>query len=332
MTVSRLLRKPSIFVALLALTSAACSSHTGSSASGTQAAPTIAPTPTASRSTDAATNTTTTAPSVDAQPSFPIRAAFYYPWFPEAWTQQGRSPYSHYTPSLGFYSSDTAVLANHVATMRTAGLDAGIASWWGPSTPTDQRIPLLLTAATGTPFRWTLYYEREGYSDPTVVQIQSDLAYIDTHYGHARTFLRIGGRPALFVYASAGDRCAMAQRWIQANVQHTFYIVLKVFPHYKTCPSQPDAWHQYDPAVAVARQPGSFTISPGFWKVGTPTPRLVRDPSRWTTDVRAMAASGAPWQLVTTFNEWGEGTAIESSSDWNTTYLDILAKHPTHKT
>ncbi|RPJ26412.1 MAG: hypothetical protein EHM33_11625, partial [Chloroflexi bacterium] len=39
----------------------------------------------------------------DTQPSFPIRAAFYYPWFPEAWDQRAINPYTNYTPSLGFY-------------------------------------------------------------------------------------------------------------------------------------------------------------------------------------------------------------------------------------
>jgi Fibronectin type III domain len=42
-----------------------------------------------------------------------------------------------------------------------------------------------------------------------------------------------------------------------------------------------------------------------------------------------MVASNAPWQLVTTFNEWGEGTAIESANEWNSAsgygaYLDAL--------
>lgn len=42
-----------------------------------------------------------------------------------------------------------------------------------------------------------------------------------------------------------------------------------------------------------------------------------------------MVASGAPFQLITTFNEWGEGTSIESASEWASasgfgTYLDIL--------
>jgi hypothetical protein len=46
-----------------------------------------------------------------------------------------------------------------------------------------------------------------------------------------------------------------------------------------------------------------------------------------------MIASGAPFQLVTTFNEWGEGTAVESAREWSSasgygTYLDIL--HAAH--
>ena len=38
----------------------------------------------------------------DSQPSFPIRAAFYYPWFPQAWNQQGFNPFTNYTPISRF--------------------------------------------------------------------------------------------------------------------------------------------------------------------------------------------------------------------------------------
>src|SRR5436190_17977755 len=34
-------------------------------------------------------------PSNDAQPPFPVRAAFVYPWFPEAWNQSGMNPFTH---------------------------------------------------------------------------------------------------------------------------------------------------------------------------------------------------------------------------------------------
>ena len=42
-----------------------------------------------------------------------------------------------------------------------------------------------------------------------------------------------------------------------------------------------------------------------------------------------MAASGAKWQLVLSFNEWGEGTSVESATQWSSasgfgTYLDRL--------
>ena len=29
-----------------------------------------------------------------------------------------------------------------------------------------------------------------------------------------------------------------------------------------------------------------------------------------------MVASGEPWQLITTFNEWGEGTSVEPATQW----------------
>jgi hypothetical protein len=42
-----------------------------------------------------------------------------------------------------------------------------------------------------------------------------------------------------------------------------------------------------------------------------------------------MVASADPWQLVISFNEWPEGTSIESAREWETesgygAYLDAL--------
>src|SRR5207237_759235 len=77
-------------------------------------------------------------------------------------------------------------------------------------------------------------------------------------------------------------------------------------------------------AVAADSQlPYSYSISPGFWKVGE-SPRLTRDPARWATNVAAMAASNAQWELVTTWSEWGEGTQIEPATSYGTEYLDTL--------
>jgi hypothetical protein len=301
---------------------------------------TIPPDPTAT-DTGAPTATSTTQPnptatqSDDTQPGFPIRAAFLYPWFPEAWNQQGYNPFTNYTPSLGFYdSSSVSVIHDHISAMTYGNINAAILSWWGQGSRTDQRVATILGATPGSSnpsFRWSLYYENESQGDPSVTQIENDLQYIQSHYGSDASFLRVNGKFVLFVYADAVDGCGMADRWLQADnaLGHPAYLVLKVFAGYRFCASQPDSWHQYSPAVATDQQRGfSYAISPGFWKKGE-APRLVRDLSTWTSNVRSMVAAGDPWQLVTTFNEWGEGTSVESAVEWASAsgfgqYLDVL--------
>ena len=262
--------------------------------------------------------------------SLPIRAAFYYPWFPEAWNQQGYDPFTNYNPTLGFYDlSDPQIIQAHIDAMLYANIEAGIASWWGQGTNTDNRMPSLLSAVSDNAFKWSIYYESEGQGDPTVSAITSDLTYIQDHYSNDPGFLRIDGRFVIFVYADAMDGCGMVERWHQANTMDA-YIVLKVFPGYLSCPYQPDGWHQYAPANAVDSQGQySYTISPGFWKKGEENPRLVRDLSVWRQSIRDMIDSGADFQLITTFNEWGEGTSVESAVEWATSlgygaYLDAL--------
>ncbi|MEK6275742.1 MAG: metallophosphoesterase, partial [Actinomycetota bacterium] len=269
---------------------------------------------------------------LDLQPSFPIRAAFYYPWFPEAWTQHGIYPYTRYNPSLGFYNSSVeAVIRRHVQALEYGKLDVGIVSWWGKGSRSDIRVPLILRATPGvsSTFRWTLYYEPEGSRNPSLSKVASDLRYIRRRYGHDPSYLRIRGRPVVVVYNANDTNCDVAKKWRAANAAVNAYIVLKVFPGYKACASQPASWHQYSPAVAADSQSGySYAISPGFW-LADAAERLVRDPARWNQNVRDMVASNAPWQLVTTFNEWGEGTSVESASEWQSgsgfgTYLDAL--------
>jgi hypothetical protein len=253
------------------------------------------------------------------------RAAFYYPWFPETWGSG-----TNYHPTLGMYDSGSpSVIQRHLRAMEYGGIGVGIASWWGQGKKTDARVPALLsaTSAMGSAFKWTLYHEQEGYGDPSPSALASDLAYIKTRYASHPSYLEIDGRPVIFVYG--GESCAGAERWRQANAGIGFHVVLKVFHGYRSCAGLVDGWHQYSPAVATDSQDSySFSISPGFAKRGQ-NERLRRDIGRWQQNVREMAASGAFWQLVTTFNEWGEGTAVESAQEWASPsgyggYLDVL--------
>jgi len=105
--------------------------------------------------------------------------------------------------------------------------------------------------------------------------------------------------------------------------------VMSVFPGFRSCSSQPEAWHQVAPTEAAGVLIGdSFSISPGFWEPNQPQ-RLERRLDRWNAQIRLMLASQARFQLITTFNEWGEGTAVEAAADWSSSskyglFLDAL--------
>lgn len=266
----------------------------------------------------------------DPQPSFPIRAAFYYPWFPSTWDHPQRTPFTRYRPTLGFYrSDDAAILRRHLSAMQYGRIEAGIASWWGRGSYTDQRFAQLLAETAGRTFRWAIYYEPEGTEDPSAASLRADLAYLAEKYSADPSYLRVGGRFVVFVYGG-DESCEMAARWKAANTVGA-YLVLKVFAGYAGCPDQPDGWHQYGPDTRRDAQGSySFSISPGFWLATDAAPRLARDLESWAAAVRAMSGSPARFHLIISFNEWGEGTAIESAEEWASAsgfgqYLDLLA-------
>lgn len=265
----------------------------------------------------------------------PTRAAFYYPWFPEAWRQQGQDPFTSYVPTRGRYSTDEATVRAQITDMQYGRISVGIASWFGRGTTTDGHWSAMVSAARGTGFAWAPYYEPEGIGNPRPKQIADDLHYLWSRYRAAGPLATVPGRGMVVFVYNADDTttkrgCATVRRWararalLQRRYAQSVYLDLKVFPGYATCPNPGvvDGWHQYGPATARhdfsgAPGDGSFSVSPGYWKSGArygAAPFLVRDRTRWRTDLARMRASGASWQLVTTYNEWGEGTAIESSS------------------
>jgi hypothetical protein len=258
----------------------------------------------------------------------PLRLTFYYPWFPDGLDHPG----SNYHPSDGAYSTaDPAEDAKQVSEMRYAGLNGAVFSWEGQTDPFSLRLPTELAAAHGTPFKWSVYYELEGQGNPTVAQITSDLNFLYTNYASDPNWLRINNKPVIFVWPDASDGCAMLARWAAANVGHRWYVVQKEFyaQPYRSCANQPDAWHEYAPANRTAVTPWSYSVSPGFWRKGAAAPQLARSVAAFDTAVKAMKASGSQFELVTTWNEWIEGTAIESAQEWATpdgygAYVDVL--------
>jgi hypothetical protein len=248
-----------------------------------------------------------------------------YPWFPQAWTQGGVFPFTHYHPTLGFYNSaDHAIVDQQLDLAESAHLQAFIASWWGQNTPTDTALHSIIPYANTTHpnFKWTIYYEPEGQGNPSTAQIQSDLQYLAPLFA-SPNYLHINNKPVVFVYADGTDAAGMALRW--APLKANYYIVLKVYPNYASDPNQPDGWHQYAPAVAIDSQlPYSISVSPGFFKSGETTPRLARNITTFNTNINTMVTAHPVFELITTWNEWGEGTAIEPAQEFSSSYINAL--------
>jgi hypothetical protein len=247
---------------------------------------------------------------------YPIRGAFYYPWYPETWSVNGQQVF--YSPTLGKYSNgDPAAQLAHVQALEYAHVDVSIASWWGPGEQLDRaRITNLMDKSLGTNVKWTVYHEMENHKDPNVGELRGDLEYIKHWYAWHEAWAHVDGKPVIFVYNEGG--CEVAERWDSAS-NGNWYVVLKLFGGYQDCRIQPDHWHQYGPAKAVVHAKGSsFAVSPGFWRADKASPVLSRvQESTFRDNVQDMVASNEDWQLITTFNEWGEGTAVESASQWS---------------
>ncbi|KAG7368318.1 glycosyl hydrolase family 99 protein [Nitzschia inconspicua] len=263
---------------------------------------------------------------------YPVRGIFYYPWYPQTWTVNGHQ--ARFDAALGMYSSsDPEVARVHVDAMEYAHIDLSIASWWGPDTHLDKaRLTMLMdqTIAMNSRLKWSVYHEGERELNPTVGEIRADLDYLKKWFVWHEAWAHKNGKPVIFVYNEAG--CDVANRWKEAS-NGEWYVVLKLFPGFLNCPSQPDSWHQYGcgEVDGTIHNPGhSFVLSPGFWRADKDVPLLPRvTQDTFCKNTERMVASGEQWQLIVSFNEAGEGTMIENSPQWPSNsgygqYLDCL--------
>jgi len=282
-------------------------------------------------------------PGSSFQPSAPYYATFYYQWYKNPgsdgswsyWSDHGNNPpntwFSHFIPDSNTASFDPAnelYSSNgynnfkwQVAKMAEAKQEIAIASWFGPTTREDIAFNNIINSFMGmadNPYpnlRWSIYYEDEGFGDPSVATIINDLNHIKNNFAASPYFFKIGGKPVIFVYAGATDNPGtMTQRWKDANNQlgNSFYVILKVFSGYSADPNQPDSWHQYAPASrSGSHAPYSSYVSPGFWLDDGSAERLVRNPVDFENAVKAMVSANVTWKLTETWNEWGEGTSVE---------------------
>ena len=287
--------------------------------------------------------------------SFPLRGAFYYLWFPNTWEVKGdmvmyetwydRENNADYQNDKNsrYHSDNEDVIKQHLEYLSSAHVDVGIASWWGQGREGESLPKLLrLTQEDSSQLKWAFYYEKEGFDDGlTAEELASDLEYIKENFidKYKDVYAQIeepndDSKPVIFVYSANDKTCELVDRWREAinRTKIKWHVVLKVFRDWRICDSSKDdyitfSWHQYGPDASIQKHShldsspwdglSSCAIAPGYRRSNYDGKFLKRDASEWKNVVKECVESDASWQLISTFNEWGEGTSIEPAYNWN---------------
>jgi glycoprotein endo-alpha-1,2-mannosidase len=280
--------------------------------------------------------------------------AFYYPWYgtPDGpsgqwvhWEPRRANRASTHVPAAGYYDSlDPETVRRHVREAKAAGIDGFIASWWGLRTFEDRAFQVLLDVAEEEGFLVTVYYEdAQVYS-----QIVADVSTIVSRYASSPAFLHVGELPVIFFYVRVVAKFTLEQwetvfRTLDERGKSVFAVADRLEPEFLTVFQ---GLHTYNPVAApleeivelyrsvslAARIEGALfaaTVLPGYEEAAPRfnSPKADRaDGETYRSYWAAARLSKPQWILITSFNEWHEGSEIEPSEEFGRLYLEITAE------
>lgn len=297
--------------------------------------------------------------------------AFYYGWYgnpdvSKRWyhwknvdaARKHIDESTHY-PTLGPYDShDPKIVDTHCRQAKAIGLTGFIVSWWTKGDFHDQGIPLMLDTARKYGLTVSVYYETAPpRAHPSVKGAVDDLTYIVDRYGKHPAWLKVQGKPVIFVYGRAVHELKL-DGWasvisqfdavrprgavligdeISAEAARVFHGIHTYNPTGLTKGKSLEEIRSWAKTTfpewvrtAGPNRISCVTIIPGYDDSVQPS----RKPPRPITErydgktYRVMweeaIAANPDWVVITSWNEWHEGSEIEPSvelgdRDLNTT-------------
>jgi uncharacterized protein YraI len=273
--------------------------------------------------------------------------AFYYAWYDQDTWDSGLPADQ---PAQAYTSSDPATIERHVSQAQAAGIDALIQSWYGPqeaNNQTETNFRTLLDVAAARGFRAAVDFETTGPFFPDQDSVTGALRYLLSVHAQHPAYLRYQGRPVVFFWRqerfSVDEWAAIRAQvdpnhdslWIAEGVDIAYQAVFDGHHLYSIAWS-PDVgrtltdWgfrvRRYESQDGVGRL-WVATVMPGYDDTRTDRADAFaldrRDGDYYRQTWAAAIASQPDWIIITSFNEWVEGTMIEPSLTYGDLYLNL---------
>src|SRR5262245_7846859 len=285
-------------------------------------------------------------PVVLGQDPIPV-LAFYYAWFDQNTWNSGQSSD---LPAQPYNSSDPATIERHVNEARAAGIDALVQSWYGPQmegnpTETNFRILLEISQAKGGKAAVDLEVSSPFLSDKGAV-INALSALLAGHAQHP-AYLRYEGKPVIFFWRqgrfSVEEWQAIRDQvdpgrnsfWIAEGTDLSYQAVFDGSPLYSIAwaasPAAEQAkWRERVRAYEAKNASDRLwvaTVMPGYDDTRLPRSNSFavsrREGNYYRETWQGAIASRPDMIIITSFNEWPEGTHLEPSASYGNFYLEL---------
>ncbi len=261
-------------------------------------------------------------------------------------------------PQLGAYDShDPNLIEQHCRWAKEAGIDGFIVSWWGHNHYTDRAMPLILEGCNRHGLTACTYYETVP-RPRTPRSAAVDIVKVLSRYGQHAAHLRVNDKPVVFIYGRALQELGLTE-WLKAvemiNAEYKggataiadqfSFGAARVFDGvhtYNTAgqlrgrdPADAGRWaaQTYPSWVQLAdaaSKISAITVIPGYddTKIRKPGLAVKRyDGQLYRLQWEQAIKADPHWILITSFNEWHEGSEIEPSVQYGRYYLDLTAEY-----
>ncbi len=274
--------------------------------------------------------------------------AFYYAWFDwDTWAKDLSDK-----PVQPYLSADPGTIAQHVTQAQQAGIDALVLDWYGPQIENNQTEPnfrILLEQAQAHGMQAAVTVDLGGPFLQNVDAIQAALTTLcDLHTAHP-AYLKVNGQPVIFFWRQTNYSVATWQAIRnQVDPDHTMIWIaegahLEYLEAFDGLYLYSVAWSN-DPASVLFRWGSEVrdwatqhdsvrywvaTVMPGYNDLATGRAdafvQAREDGAYYRATWNGAIQSQADWVVITSFNEWLEGSQIEPSESYGDFYLNLTA-------